>query len=131
MLMDQVTALALTLAVELLVVIAWSRRGIVAEGPRRGIDAAWPRLIAAGLLPSLLTHPLAWRAAAALPVAAYARGLLFIEAVVVLVEAALLRLLLRLAWREALLLALVANAASFAVGALLAQAGEGLERGDA
>lgn len=122
MLMDQTTALALTLAAELLVVIAWSRRRIV---------AAWSRLIAAGLLPSLLTHPLAWRAAAALPVAGYARGVLVIETVVVLVEAVLLRLLLRLAWREAFLLALVANAASFAVGALLAQAGEGLQRGDA
>lgn len=122
MLIGQTTALALTLAVELLVVIAWSRRGV---------DAAWPRLIAAGLLPSLLTHPLAWRAAAALPVADYARGVLVIETVVVLVEAVLLRLLLRLAWREAFLLALVANAASFAVGALLAQAGEGLQRGEA
>lgn len=122
MLMDQTTAFALTLAVELLVVIAWSRRRM---------DAVWPRLIAAGLLPSLLTHPLAWHAAAALPVAGYARGVSVIEAVVVLVEAVLLRLLLRLAWREAFLLALVANAASFAVGALLAQAGEGLQRGDA
>jgi hypothetical protein len=82
MLMDQTTALALTLAAELLVVIAWSRRGI---------DGAWPRLVAAVLL----------------------------------------RLVLRIAWREALLLALVANAASFAVGALLAQAGEGLQRRDA
>jgi hypothetical protein len=131
MLMDQTTALALTLAAELLVVIASSRRRIVAAGSRRRIDAAWLRLIAAGLLPSLLTHPLAWRAAAALPVAGYLRGVLVIETVVVIVEAVLLRLLLRIAWREAFLLALVANAASFAVGALLAQAGESLQRRDA
>jgi len=131
MLMDPATALALTLAVELPLVIVRTRRGVVAAGSRCGIDAAWPRLIAAGLLPSLLTHPIAWRAAAALPVAGYARGVLVIETVVVIVEAVLLRLLLRLAWREALPLALVANAASFAAGALLAQAGEGLERRDA
>lgn len=119
---DQTTALALTLWVELSVVVAWSRRGA---------EAAWSRIIAAGLLPSLLTHPFAWRAAAALPVAGYARGVLVIEVVVVLVETVLLRLLLRSAWRDAFLLAFIANAASFAVGALLAQAGEGLERRDA
>gem|GEM_PF-1351242 len=128
---DQTTALALTLAVELSVVVAWSRRARVAAGARRGAEAAWSRIIAAGLLPSLLTHPFAWRAAAALPVAGYARGVLVIELVVVLVETVLLRLLLRCHWREAFLLALLANAASVAVGALLAQAGEGLERRDA
>lgn len=128
---DQTTALALTLAVELSVVVAWSRRARSAAGARRGAEAAWSRIIAAGLLPSLLTHPFAWRAAAALPVAGYARGVIVIEVVVVLVETVLLRLLLRCHWREAFLLALVANAASFAVGALLAQAGEGLERRDA
>jgi len=130
-LIDQTTALALTLAVELSVVVAWSRRARVAAGARRGAEAAWSRIIAAGLLPSLLTHPFAWRAAAALPVAGYARGVLVIELVVVLVETVLLRLLLRCHWREAFLLALLANAASVAVGALLAQAGEGLERRDA
>ncbi|MFM7626649.1 MAG: hypothetical protein ACKO7G_09315 [Gammaproteobacteria bacterium] len=128
---DQTTALALTLAVELSVVVAWSRRARVAAGARRGAEAAWSRIIAAGLLPSLLTHPFAWRAAAALPVAGYARGVLVIELVVVLVETVLLRLLLRCHWREAFLLALLANAASVAVGALLAQAGEGRESGHA
>lgn len=128
---DQATALALTLAVELSVVVAWSQHARIAAGARRGAGFARSRIIAAGLLPSLLTHPFAWRAAAALPVAGYARGVLVIEVVVVLVETVLLRLLLRSAWRDALLLALIANAASFAVGALLAQAGEGLERRDA
>ena len=128
MLIGQAAALALTLTVELVVVLAWSRR----HRP----DWPWPRIIAAGMLPSLLTHPLAWHAAAALPVAGYARGVLVIEAVVVLAETVLLRLLLqrtrgRLPWREAFLLALIANAASFTVGALLAQALEGLERGHA
>lgn len=109
--MGQGAALALTLAVELLVAFGWLRRTRPSLPP--------PRIVIAGLLPSLLTHPLAWRAAAALPAAGYARGVLAIEAAVVLVEAVVLRLLLGRPWQDALLLALLANAASFAVGALL------------
>lgn len=103
------TALALTLAVESLVILA-------ARVP-------WPRVLAAALLPSLLTHPLAWRAALALPADGYLCGVLLIETAVVLVEAVVLRVVLQStrwsSWRAAFALSLLANAASYATGLLV------------
>lgn len=103
------TALGITLAVEAPLVTLVGRR----------LRLAWWRAIVAGLLPSLVTHPLAWRAWERLGPQDYLQGVLLIEAAVWLIEAVLLKMLLSLLWRQALLLSLFANAASFALGRLL------------
>lgn len=99
-------ALAMTLAVEAPLVTWAGRRW----------QRPWPRALLAGLLPSLLTHPLAWRAWERLGPQDYLQGVAIIEAAVWLVEALVLKLVLRLRWRQALLLSFAANAASFAAG---------------
>lgn len=102
-------ALAWTLAVEapLVAVTGWR------------LGKSWKQMIAAGLLPSLLTQPLAWQAWSRLSPYDYASGVTVIEAAVWISEAGLLQMLLQLQWRHALLLSLIANAASFALGYLL------------
>lgn len=99
-------ALGLTLAVEA-PLVAWAGRHL---------HQPWWRAVAAGLLPSLLTHPLAWRMWERLGPQDYPLGVILIEAAVWLVEAVLLKLLLPMRWWQTLLLSLFANAASFAVG---------------
>ena len=111
--MGQGAALALTLAVELPVAAAFLRRC------RDGRIVAWPRLLAVVALASLLTHPLAWRAALALSPGAYAVGAVLIEVAVVAAEGALLRVLLPAGWRTAFVAALLANTASFGAGLLV------------
>lgn len=104
--MSALAALGLTLAVEA-PLVAWAGRRL---------QRTWGRVLLAGLLPSLLTHPLAWRAWERLGPQDYQQGVAIIEIAVWLVEALLLKLILRLQWRQALLLSLLANAASFAAG---------------
>ena len=82
--MGQGAALVLTLVVECLVVVVLLRPSVIGMS----------RIIAAAAAASLLTHPFAWRAAAALSPDGYAQGVAIIEVAVVLVEAAVLRLLL-------------------------------------
>lgn len=107
--MGQGAALALTLVVECLVIVLLLR-SVLPQGP------ALPRILIAAAAASSLTHPFAWRAAAALSPEGYRLGLLAIEAGVVLVEALALGLLLRLEPRRALVVSAAANAASFTVG---------------
>lgn len=101
----------LTLAVELPVVIVLLRRASVV--------VVWPRAVTVIVLASLVTHPLAWRVARALSPDEYTLGIAIIEAVVVAVEALWLRALLPIGLKTAALTSLIANAASFGVGALL------------
>lgn len=84
----------------------------------RKLHKPWARIAAAVLLPSLVTHPLAWQAWSRLSPYDYALGVTLIEAGVWLAEAMLLKFLLQLWWRQALLLSLIANAASFMLGYL-------------
>ncbi len=109
--MGQSAALALTLGVESLVVLMWLRSAAV--------SVPWRRMAIAALLPSLLTHPVAWRAASALSADGYVAGLVAIETAVVLVEAAVLRALLPIDARRALVGAVAANLASFTAGLAL------------
>ena len=102
-------ALGLTLAVEA-PLVAWVGRRLHAQ---------WWRAIAAGLLPSLLTHPLAWRMWERLGPQDYLQGVMWIESAVWLIEAVVLKVLLPLRWWQALLLSLFVNAASFAAGWML------------
>lgn len=68
---------------------------------------------------SCLTHPLAWRAAAALAPDMYRTGLWLIEAAVVAAEALWYLAWLRPGWRRATVWSLMANAASATMGMLV------------
>ena len=107
--MGQGAALVLTLVVECLVVVVLLRPSVIGMS----------RIIAAAAAASLLTHPFAWRAAAALSPDGYAQGVAIIEVAVVLVEAAVLRLLLPVDARRAFVIATIANLASFTAGLAL------------
>lgn len=107
--MGQGAALVLTLVVECLVVVVLLRPSVIGMS----------RILAAAVAASLLTHPFAWRAAAALSPDGYAQGVAIIEMAVVLVEAAVLRLLLPVGARRAFVIATVANLASFTAGLAL------------
>lgn len=102
-------ALALTLAVEAPLVGWYGRR----------MGRTWRQVIAAGLLPSLVTHPIAWHAWSRLSPYDLVQGIAMIETAVWLVEALLLLIVLRLRWQQALLLSLAANVASMSLGYLM------------
>ena len=113
--MNQVGALALTLAVELAVALGWVRACSWAQG-----KALWGRLPLAVCAASLLTHPLAWRASTVWLAAwsPWPRAVI-IELAVVAAETALLHWLQPLSWRRALTVAALMNTLSFAVGVAL------------
>lgn len=79
----------------------------------------WPRRLLAALLPTLLTHPVAWELAGRLGPDDYLAGFVLIEGTVVLAEAAAIALLLR--WRpwRALAASVLANATSALLGGAL------------
>lgn len=88
------------------------------------LTARWPRLsrsrvVLATVTASCLTHPLAWRAAAALAPDMYRTGLWLIEAAVVAAEALWYLAWLRPGWRRATVWSLMANAASATMGMLV------------
>jgi hypothetical protein len=107
--LTQGAALGLTLAIESPIVwlAAWWLR------------VHWLRAVVAGLLASSLTHPGAWWLSRQLGPLDYGTSTLAIEALVCLVEAVVLKLVLQVAWRRALVLSVVANAASAGAGLLL------------
>lgn len=106
---DQGVAFAVTLAVESVIVI-WA--------PARSPVSSLRRL-AAAILPSCFTHPLAWRAIGNFGAHDYAAGLCLVEGFVILVEAVCLRIVLKLSLPRSLLLSFTANAASVAAGWLI------------
>jgi hypothetical protein len=109
--MTEVEALALSIAIE--APLAW----LVAR------RAGWPvpsRVAAASAVATAVTHPQLWAAA----LWAYQRfpplpALLALEAIVVLVEGALIAWMARLTIRQAMLVSLIANAGSMLVGLLI------------
>jgi hypothetical protein len=109
--MTEVEALALSIAIEapLAWLVAW----------RAGWPARW-HVAAASAVATAVTHPQLWAAA----LSAYARfpplpALFALEAIVVLVEGALIAWMARLAIRQAMLVSLIANAGSMLLGLLL------------
>lgn len=107
--LTQMTAMGLTLVIEApLVALA----GRYMQRPVR-------RMLVAALLPSLLTHPFAWHAWTLLGPHDFVAGVLLIEALVWGAEAVMLRFLMPMKWRQAILLSLVANSASVTAGWLL------------
>lgn len=105
--MSQMAALALTLLVEAPIVLAFVWR----------LEKDRVRAVLIALAASLLSHPIAWWANGVLrPLPFYTVRAPLIEAGVVVFEAVLYRFTLVPAARRALLVAFVANAASFAVG---------------
>ena len=99
-------ALGLTLLVE--APIVW-----VALGPR---VRARSRRLAAGIVPSAITHPAAWHAAGNFGAHDALQGWLLIEALVWLVETGLIAGIARVPLRVALVASLLANAASASLG---------------
>ena len=113
--MSQLEALALTLVVELAVVAAF------AIGLRFWPRPAWPRALAIAAAASLLSHPFAWWAnTVALVTIPFHERAAIIELAVVGAEAILYAVAAGLSWPRAVVVALVANAASFGVGLVLA-----------
>jgi hypothetical protein len=110
-------------------VLHWGRAFVVTAAVELGVlvpglRAAEPRLLRRGaivLLGQMATHPWVWFVLPALPFA-HAVYWAIAETFAVLVEALLYRLTLPLAWRRALLMSLLANAASVAVGFVLRMA---------
>jgi hypothetical protein len=111
--MSQLTALLLTLVIELFVCLALKSAVL----PK---DIRWQRLAAVCLTASLLTHPVAWwlNQAGSGCIGPWARvGL--IEAVVVVAEAGIYIGLAPMMPRRAFGLSLVANSTSFGLGLLI------------
>lgn len=106
---DQGVAFAVTLAVETCIVMLATAQGPLSPARR----------LAAAVLPSCFTHPLAWRVIGNFGAHDYAAGLCLVEAIVILVEAVCLRLVLKLSVPRSLLLSFMANAASAAAGWLI------------
>lgn len=77
------------------------------------------RQLACILLPSSITHPLAWHAMGNFSVQDYVQGLICVEALVLVCEALLLQALGRVTARVAWTCAALANTASALVGWLL------------
>jgi hypothetical protein len=105
-------ALAWTLAFEIPVVV-----GVLKFGPWK-IDLSWPRMLAAGAVPTMLTLPYLWFIGIWLMPDRSVRMVVG-ELSVVAVEAVVLGLLVRFSWKRALALSFAANLVSFLAGEML------------
>lgn len=111
--LTQSTALGLTLALEMPLVMVAAYRWKI----------AWQRGLLAGLLASGLTHPLAWKASWLVSTLFvthhYIAWFMAIETGVWLAEAVVFRYILRTPWVKSLGLSLVVNGISAMVGVCL------------
>ena len=111
--MTQWTALGLTLAIEVPIVFAWIR--FVSRD--RDLPAA--QLLAVAAAATLVTHPVVWYFnTVVLQPWPFAARAFVLETFAVVVEAAIYARFLNLSVRQATLLSLVANGASFGLGIL-------------
>ena len=109
--MGQLTALTITIGVEVPVALLWllAWRWLQRDQLRRAAV-----VVAAA---SLLTHPVAWWASHyGLPDWPWENKVVAIEGTVIAVEAVIVALAMPMSGRRAVVVAAVANAASFAVG---------------
>jgi hypothetical protein len=112
---SQLQALILTVAIEVPVAILLLGRW--------GSRVAWHRVALAAAGASLVTHPLAWWAnTAALAAWPFAARATLIEVAVAAAEALILAWALAVTARRAAVVSIAMNAASFAVGLMLARA---------
>lgn len=112
--MTQLQAQLLTLAVEVpLAALVFEVRGW-AESPRHRL-----RFLAVAVAMSLITHPFAWTLNQDLRPMPFWERALIVEALVVVLEGALLARWARLGWTRGYQLGLFVNAASFGVGLLI------------
>lgn len=107
-----VKSLLLTVAVE---------SAVIAMMVRYYIDRSfsWERILFAGIFPSFATLPYAWFVFPLLFPHSYLAYVWFSEVTVALFEIVILYMVLKLSWKEALVLSLCANAASFGSGLFL------------
>ncbi len=136
----QWAAMGLSLAVEVPVAVAlvrvWASRranapceGSASSQPEAIVSAgsgafSWPRVASVAAAGTLLTHPVVWWAntVGLNPLVSSTPRLAFLESFAVSVEAVVYAVGLRLGWRWALGVSLLANGASFAVGLLAVRA---------
>ncbi len=105
-------SLLLTIALESAAIVIISRYYLHKTFPPE-------RVAFAGIFPSLATLPYVWFLFPLFFRGDYTGYMLFSELTVTLVETLILRMLLPLGWREALLLSVGANTASFGIGWLI------------
>ena len=107
-------ALALTVSVEGAVVIAALRLFPLF----RKRKVSWTRCFVAGMMPSITTLPYLWFI---LPMmlSTYLLRLIIGESVIFMVETVLIRFLVNIRWKHAVLLSFIANGASIIAGLLV------------
>jgi len=106
---SQLASLVITLACECPLVLAGSTKG----------SGDWKKRVAAGLVPSLVTHPFAWHAIGKYGEHDFLAGYLLIESLVVVAESVAIRQLTRMTWQRAAALSLIANLCSALLGFLV------------
>jgi uncharacterized membrane protein len=107
--MSQLTALAVTLAIECPLVFG--------SMVRRRRDLAWTKLLSISVLPSCITHPWLWMATSLLPSSIdYYWGIFGLEFLVVVAEGYFLKFLFKRSLTYGLLISFIANGASVLVG---------------
>jgi len=106
--MSETAALLLSIVIEAIVALAAMHVS--------GWGSGWRAALAA-TVGTLITHPVVWRTVPPLTlVTGYGAAVALIEAGVVFAEGVAYRVIVPLAWRRALLVSLIANAASTAAG---------------
>jgi hypothetical protein len=104
----QAVSLIFSIVIEAIVAFAWLRAFGWGNGWRGALSAT---------VGTLITHPIVWRTVPPLEEAiGYGAAVALIEAGVVLAESIPYRLIVPLAWKRALAVSLVANAASACAG---------------
>ena len=110
--MTQWSALLITIAIEVPIVLVWMWRA-----DPGAFD--WKRIAAVSAAATLLTHPLVWHTNVALVAWPFALRAALVETFAVVAETVVYRKFVPVTWRRAAALSLAANAASFGAGLLI------------
>jgi hypothetical protein len=109
--MSQITALFVTLSIEVLAVL------LVVWIWRVRVGVSWAMVVLVAMAASLVTHPFAWYFNGALSGAwSFAIRATAIETFVVLAEMAIFAVFARMSWRVAFTVSFLANMSSFGAG---------------
>ncbi len=108
--MSQFAALLLTITIEAPVVIT----------ALNGRVRPFSKLLVFAIVPTLITHPMLWAAMVNKPtMIPYHAGVVIAEALVIMAEAYILRLMSKLSFSFCIVISLIANAASAMIGSLI------------
>jgi hypothetical protein len=109
--MSQLEAFVLTIVIELAVAL-----GIMAIGRQRPTV----RLVVAVVLGTVVTHPVLWAVAPAIPVGWWWPAIGALEVLIGVVEGVVVVVVGQLPWRRGMFIGVAMNAVSFGLGLLLA-----------